>query len=235
MPILLVLTVLAGTLLSRQCSRMAQARALAASRHLGCMEMVTRAAREAAESGRRPESLAELVGTAEKPGAIETLYLREYAGLAEFAATGSDSRPPNPARHTEGGQEPRSLSIQVQGVELLWDGYRYRLWPSPDNAKDFVVFAWPEAPGVGRLTSACLSTEPGRYYCTYAVRYAGADAGPKPADLGEPFAGRISLMKELNPRTSPEEFMERAGKSGGRQWVAENMKRTPGPDQTQKR
>jgi hypothetical protein len=181
------------------------------------IELVTRAALSAAEAGRRPQSLAELVGAPGEPGAIETLYRREYAGLPEFA--GSGPRAP--------GAELPAPAIQVRGEELAWAGCCFRLWPSPANQRDFVIFAWPEAAGVGRLTYAFVSTEPKRLYCTFAIRYAGAKAGPQPQDLGEPFAGKVTLLEGAGPQTSPEEFLERAAKSDGKHWARQEVAGAP--------
>ena len=211
-PILLALTVVAGALLARECRRMARGE-LGALRRLRRIEMVTRAALSAAEAGRRPRSLAELVGTPEQPGAIETLYRREYAGLPEFSAGG-----PRPA-----AADARSLGIQVRGAELAWEGCCYRLWPGPGNERDFVIFAWPEAAGAGRLTYALVSSQPKNLYCTFAIRYAGADAGPQPQDLGDPFAGKINSMAGISPHSSPQEFLERAAQSDGKLWARQDV------------
>ena len=199
-PLLLAVTVAVGALVARECRGSLRGRELAARRHLRFMEMVTRAAQERCRAGRRPGSLAELVGTAGQPGAVETLYLREYARLPEFAGC-----PP--------------LAVGVRGAELAWGGYCYRLWPSPGNERDFLVFAWPEAAGAGRLTSAFVSSDPAHLCYTFAARYAGADAGPRPEDLGEPFGGKINLMNEIDPQAPPEDFLERAAKSGGKLWA----------------
>ncbi|HOX08214.1 MAG TPA: hypothetical protein PK280_17600 [Planctomycetota bacterium] len=230
-PALLALTVVGGALLARQCGRMIEGRRLSTLRHLRCIEVVTRAAREAAAAGRRPESLAELVGTPGKPGAIEELFLREYAALPEFSepATGSAGSSPATAEvpggargqpdQPAGRRHPSPPAIQVRGPELLWEGYCYRLWPSPENERDFLVFAWPESADVGRLTSAFLSTHPVWLYYTYAPRFAGPGGGPAPTDMGEPFIGRIGLMIDSDAESDPERFMKRTEQSGGRLWA----------------
>ena len=199
-PLLLAVAAAVGALAARECRSSLRGRELAGRRHLRFMEMVSRAAAERAGAGRRPGSLAELVSRPGEPGAIETLYLREYAGLPEFA----------------GGP---SLDVRVRGAELAWGGYCYRLWPSPRNGRDFLIFAWPEAPGAGRLASAFVSTDPGHLYYTFATRYAGADAGPRPEDLGEPFGGQVRLMPGLGPQAEPADFLEKAARSDGKLWA----------------
>ncbi len=218
-PLVLALAVAGGAWLATRYRGAVDARAMATRRHLSCIEVVTRAAFEAAEAGHRPKTLAELVGTPERPGAIETLFLREYAALPEFASPGSPPPAPRPA----------SPSIEVRGAELLWEGYCYRLWPSPNNDRDFAVFAWPEVPGDGRLTSAFISSDPAWLYYTYARRYAGANGGPEPVDLGEPFGGKIALLNQGDSRMSPEEFLDRLSRQNGRIWAKEMIPRPPAP------
>ena len=100
----------------------------------------------------------------------------------------------------------------------------FRLYPSPRNEKDFVIFSWPRKEGKAQLTLAYLSTEPGRVYYTSAPRYVGPEKGPKPEDLGEaPFDGDIHLLSPEAVGDSPQEFIEKAEGADGRLWAVEKM------------
>jgi len=206
-PLLLALMLALGAWAANSYREQMRQQNLGVRRHLRFMEIVSRAAREAAEAGPRPATLAELAP------AIDALYRRKYAVFDEFALVP--------------GTDPQTLGVRVRGEELFWGNYCYRLWPGPAGGRDFVIFAWPEAAGAGRLTSAFVSAEPGSLYYTFATRYAGADGGPRPADLGEPFAGQVNLAEELPANASPEAFLKKLARSDGKTWVRMAVKRGP--------
>lgn len=221
-PLMLVLLIVAGAFAAHSCAKGGRVRQLGQHRHLRFMEMVFRLCDDGARAGRRPKSLAEVAApySCGEMSAIEDLYLRGgYSRLPEFALP--VSRPATEPRLKGLGR------VEILGEEILWEGYCYRLWPAPGSGRDFLVFGWPEAPGAGRLTEACLSTEPDRLYYTFAMRYAGPGAGPRPEDLGDPFGGRVSLMP-LPGKAALEDFLERAGKSNGREWALMEMARGGG-------
>ena len=211
-PLLLALMLAAGAWAANSYREQMRQQNLGVRRHLRFMEIVSRAAREAALAGRNPKNLAELARPSESaPGAIDALYRRKYAIFDEFALVP--------------GTDPQTLGVQVRGEELAWESYCYRLWPDPAGGREFVIFAWPEAPGAERVTEAFTSTEPGALYYTLAIRYAGANGGPRPADLGDPFAGKINVAGELPVNSSPEAFLKKLAQSGGKTWARMDVKR----------
>ena len=206
---------------AHSCRRQARMLRLARARHLSFIRLLASAASEA---GKRPGSLGELVWRSESGdlSAVEKLFLRDYAGRPEFKEM------------ADPGAEPldRLGEIEVwkgsgergREQEIVWSGYMFRLYPSPENGKDFVVFSWPLKKEPGQLTIAWLSTEPGGLYYTSAPRYVGPEAGPGPRDLGEaPFEGKIYLLSPDAVGDSPREFMEKAEEEKGRLWAREDL------------